>query len=249
MTELQEPITNPQPTETTPPASRIPEKPLTRRSRIKTFRELLRRSEEQSMYDETSGVHSKKWLKERLQGAIKESERTGKNFYLSFIDLDDFKYYNSRHGHAGGDMVLKLLSTVGTRPGEEIARVGGDEFAQVLNDDIDLEQAVIASSRNARAIADESKKLIPTLKVINNEVIPFEEVTSTLGLIQYRPGMTAESMYAEASEMMLDTKRRGKDLISVKSSEGTIRYFDREGKETTVEDEIEEPSNSKGAAA
>lgn len=186
-------------------------------------------AEKNSMYDALTGLRSRRWLDERVSDAIRESARTGKSFYLKLDDLDDFKAYNSRFGHTGGDAILKLLSRIPTRPNEEIARYGGDEFVQVLNDDIEIDEAVKVAARSSEIVVSESEELIPTLPISDQNTPEVNRTTMTTGLIQYRPGMSLENLYQEASEMMLGAKKLGKDLITVKNSANEVKYYDRTG--------------------
>jgi diguanylate cyclase (GGDEF)-like protein len=81
------------------------------------------------------------------------SERRGEPLALAVIDLDDFKAVNDRGGHAAGDRLLIELAGVWTallRPGDLLARFGGDEFVLMLAG-ADEEQVEKLLARLARA--------------------------------------------------------------------------------------------------
>lgn len=74
---------------------------------------------------------------------------SGADYAVCYIDLDDFKVVNDLHGHLVGD---EIIITVArrlrglTRPGDLVARVGGDEFVVVFAG-VDLEQARTLTAR------------------------------------------------------------------------------------------------------
>lgn len=191
-------------------------------------------AENKTMYDEKTGLHNDRWIKERVENAIREAQRTGKNFFVTFMDIDDYKIVNSRFDHSGGDKVLKLFSEMQTRPGEDVARYGGDEFVQVLNEDIQEDEAVGVASRNSQGFSENSRGLISQMHVFDSETPQLDEVTLSVGLVQYRPGMTFDDLKAESSQMLLNSKNLGRDRISLKNSAGEVKVFDRLGNQIPI---------------
>lgn len=101
--------------------------------------ERLRESEEimrsLATHDPLTGLTNRQLLDEEFDQVLARARRSGSRVGVAFIDLDDFKRVNDRHGHAVGDQVLvsvaeRLRSQV--RAGDIVARLGGDEFVLVL---------------------------------------------------------------------------------------------------------------------
>ena len=114
------------------------------------------RSEERTRYealhDPLTGLANRTLLRDRLQHALARRER-GATAAL-FVDLDNFKQVNDAHGHATGDTVLVEIARrlhTAVRPGDTIARFGGDEFVAVC-EGIDVEAALAVARRLQDAI-------------------------------------------------------------------------------------------------
>lgn len=100
-----------------------------------------------ALLDDLTGVANRRHLLQRLSEECARSERSGEPFSLLVIDLDGFKGINDTYGHAAGDACLRhftLMAQTRLRPGDMLARTGGDEFCVVLPSSSLREGAAIA---------------------------------------------------------------------------------------------------------
>jgi diguanylate cyclase (GGDEF)-like protein len=100
-----------------------------------------------ALLDDLTGVANRRHLLQRLSEECARSERSLEPFALLVMDLDGFKGINDTHGHAAGDACLQhftLMAQTRLRPGDMLARTGGDEFCIVLPASTLREGAMIA---------------------------------------------------------------------------------------------------------
>ena len=86
--------------------------------------------------DALTGLANRRALDERLEAALREAAAVQRELAVVLFDLDDFKRVNDTDGHAAGDAVLAQVARTAARvlrAGEELFRVGGDEFAVVVS--------------------------------------------------------------------------------------------------------------------
>jgi len=91
----------------------------------------------QATYDALTGLVNRAHFEQTLERASAKASRGGPRFGVAYIDLNDFKQVNDRHGHHMGDMLLqdvaqRICSVV--RAGDCAARFGGDEFVVLVDD-------------------------------------------------------------------------------------------------------------------
>ncbi len=128
-------------------------------------------------YDSLTGLANRKFYDDRLELALKRATRNKTLVALLFCDLDRFKPVNDQYGHITGDKLLKLISErllTTVRANDTVARIGGDEFAILLED---LHEAAMAT--------DIATKIIETIEkpcVINGNHI---QIACSIGIAIY----------------------------------------------------------------
>ena len=102
---------------------------------ISTLRRLLEVERASARTDPLTGAHNARAFTETTARELRRLRRFGRELTLAYVDLDDFKLVNDRHGHAVGDEVLRVVVSTITatlRIDDVVARLGGDEFAVLL---------------------------------------------------------------------------------------------------------------------
>lgn len=100
-------------------------------------REKAQELEWASEHDALTGLPNRRAFQKRLQAAVLRSMRDGTKLGLLLVDLDHFKHVNDTLGHAAGDAMLKEFAvrlTGNLRSRDFIGRIGGDEFAILVED-------------------------------------------------------------------------------------------------------------------
>jgi len=94
----------------------------------------------QSMHDGLTGLPNRTLITDRIEWMLSRTRRPGSTCAALLIDLDGFKHVNDTRGHEAGDALLQAVArrlTGALREVDSIGRVGGDEFA-VLIDEVEL---------------------------------------------------------------------------------------------------------------
>ena len=162
-----------------------------------------------ALMDDLTGVANRRHLLQRLTEECARSERSGEAFSLLVIDLDGFKAINDTHGHAAGDACLQhftLMAQTRLRPGDMLARTGGDEFCVVLPSSTLREGAVIARRVLEACRADAAQ-------CTGNDI----PISVSIGLAQWTRSMGAfpDRLIAAADHALYEAKRDGRNRFAV----------------------------------
>jgi diguanylate cyclase (GGDEF)-like protein/PAS domain S-box-containing protein len=103
-----------------------------------------------ALHDPVTRLPNRALLVDRLRHALVRARREHRSVAALFIDVDDFKDVNDRHGHEGGDELLRILGPRlqdALRANDTLARFGADEFVVVCEDLDDPEEALAVADR------------------------------------------------------------------------------------------------------
>ena len=113
--------------------------------------------QERAVRDWLTGLANRSLLTECLIQSWERARRHGPRGALFFIDLNDFKLVNDEHGHSAGDQVLRevalrLQDTV--RSSDLVGRIGGDEFALIIEGVESRNDVAVLADKLAEAIEE-----------------------------------------------------------------------------------------------
>ncbi|MDH5547402.1 MAG: EAL domain-containing protein [Gammaproteobacteria bacterium] len=117
-----------------------------------TFKNLIDKVSYQASHDALTGIYNRHEFEKVLQKYIDASHKDKVQHVLLFLDVDHFKVINDTSGHTAGDELLRQVSSLmleSVQQGDLVARIGGDEFAILLqNTSIDAAKKAAESIRH-----------------------------------------------------------------------------------------------------
>jgi diguanylate cyclase (GGDEF)-like protein len=121
--------------------------------RVRSLTGRVTQTHRAAITDALTGLYNFGFFRERLGLEVDRARATGDPLSLAVFDLDHFKRFNDRHGHAAGNEALvKVAAAIraGSRRGDVVARYGGEEFVALLYGAQRGEAAAFADQIRAR---------------------------------------------------------------------------------------------------
>ncbi|MCV7415263.1 putative bifunctional diguanylate cyclase/phosphodiesterase [Mycolicibacterium litorale] len=186
-------------------------------------RRLLRMVADQALRDPLTGLANLALFNDRLAHAMQLRERDARAVAVLSLDLNDFKMVNDSLGHAAGNELLtRVAERLATcvRPGDTLARVGGDEFAVLIEDradhSLEIAHRIVEAFDSPFGVDGQSLLMRPSVGLA---VASPEDDPDPLG----------EHLFKCADAAMYAAKRSRTDGVHVFTPEMTLEYPEHSG--------------------
>lgn len=161
--------------------------------------------------DALIGISNRRRFDERFVDLLNAAQRIHGGISVLMIDLDHFKSFNERYGHAAGDECLRrvgdCIAKSFIRTSDCVARYGGEEFAAV------------SFSTGIEVLRQHAQKLCGQVRALNipHGDSPHGVVTISIGGIHRLPDRdtTEELLIALANQELLAAKGSGRDRVHI----------------------------------
>jgi diguanylate cyclase (GGDEF)-like protein/PAS domain S-box-containing protein len=164
---------------------------------------------DQASRDPLTGLFNRRYMEETLHRELFRAARKKTQVGFVLFDLDHFKRFNDRFGHAAGDAVLRDVSAFlkrHSRAEDVLCRYGGEEFLLVLTD---------CSPKNALKRAESIRVGVRELR-LEHEQRPLGEMTLSVGVALFPDhGQTLEDLFQVADAALYQAKKQGRDRVVV----------------------------------
>jgi diguanylate cyclase (GGDEF)-like protein len=166
--------------------------------------------------DHLTGAYNRRYFYHLADQVLQRADEHNFRATLLLYDIDDFKHYNDRYGHAAGDEILRdtaMLMRQITREHDVVARIGGDEFA-VLFWDYELRSPDSQPLQDAWELSDRFRQAVEShdLKSLGSQAAG--TLTISGGLASFpEHGRTCLELMRQADRALRVAKESGKNAI------------------------------------
>jgi diguanylate cyclase (GGDEF)-like protein len=167
-------------------------------------RRSVARLQHDALHDSLTGLPNRTLFLDRLEQSLRRARRRGPECgsAVLFLDLDRFKVVNDSLGHHVGDRLLQAVALrldASLRPGDTVARMGGDEFTVLLEDVTDPREATVVADRVLATLAD-------PFPIAGREL----HVSGSIGIALAGSDVDPEELIRDADVAMYRAKAQGR---------------------------------------
>jgi diguanylate cyclase (GGDEF)-like protein len=156
----------------------------------------------EALHDPLTGLPNRNLFLDRLEHALGQATRHEAEVAVLFLDLDQFKLVNDGLGHAAGDELLAAVAPrleQALRPGDTVARFGGDEFAILAEE--------ISSERDATRVAERIAEALTRPFILRHRE---HFVSASIGISIGSGHEEPETLIRDADAALYRAKERGR---------------------------------------
>jgi diguanylate cyclase (GGDEF)-like protein len=174
-----------------------------------------RRMRAMAMTDELTRLPNRRHILTVAEIAFDAAKREGRPAAVIVLDIDRFKRINDTWGHATGDAILQIVARtcrLELRGGDQIGRIGGEEFLVVLGS---------ATAQQACEIAERLRMAVEHLDLspVASEIAPDLRVTISLG-VWVSTDYDSSAAIAAADSMLYRAKENGRNRVEMEAATG-----------------------------
>jgi diguanylate cyclase (GGDEF)-like protein len=169
--------------------------------------------------DELSGAWNRRFLRTCFTRELQIARDQRRPLTVMLFDIDDFKQYNDKWGHDAGDEIIRevvrLLRTI-IRKGDHVCRIGGDEFAVLFCDPEPPREAGSNHPTTIEILAKRFREQVANASFpsLGDEATGILSISGGLATFPW-DGMDVDSILRTADERLFQSKRQGKNSISI----------------------------------
>ncbi|WP_445631534.1 diguanylate cyclase [Nostoc sp. DSM 114167] len=160
----------------------------------------------ENLRDGMTQLFNQSYMETITEQRLAEAERSGQPLSIIFLDIDNFKSYNSRYGHVTANIVLQGLAKLllkSIRSFDIACRWGGEEFVIVMPN---------MTLETLRKRVEQLRVDIERMQLKDGDRL-LESITASFGIAVSEPGITVKDFLNRANQAMLEAKRTGKNRV------------------------------------
>jgi diguanylate cyclase (GGDEF)-like protein/PAS domain S-box-containing protein len=173
------------------------------------------RLQHSAQHDPLTDLPNRELFHDRLQTALRMTERSRTRLSLLYLDLDDFKQINDAYGHPAGDLLLQETARRldrCVRKSDTVGRIGGDEFVVLLNN--------TPLPQHAQLVAEKIRSALAQPFELSGHLV---HITPSIGIALYpEHGTDYKQLILQADAAMYAAKKEGGDRARMASWQGVF---------------------------